>query len=167
MRIKSLFLLFLFGVTACATETVREADFLPWDLPDGQTREVVQLLDGRYGDKPFTLQIRLSMREDKMLIAGVDPLGRRAFDILWDDAGVRAVKADWISEELNAVDILKVIVATYWPENDPMQEKVRDRAGNLEINYQSRRDNAWNETVQISDSEVGYVMTIVSYELPE
>jgi hypothetical protein len=44
---------------------------------------------------------------------------------------------------------------------------VADRTEQLEIMYQSGRKNAWNETVQIRDPEVGYELTIVSYELSE
>ena len=51
---------------------------------------------------------------------GLDSLGRRAFDILWDETGVRSGKAEWISADLDAVDILKVIVATYWPVDDAL-----------------------------------------------
>ena len=94
-------------------------------------------------------------------------LGRRAFDILWDETGVRSGKADWITGNLDAADILKVIVATYWPEDDPMQEKVADRAEELDITYQGSRENAWNETVQIRDPANDYEMTIISYELTE
>lgn len=166
MRIAA-FLLILIAVTACTTAPEQEVEFAPWQLPEGQPREVVQILNGRYGDTPFSLQVRMSLTEEKMLIAGLDSLGRRAFDILWDENGVRSGKADWVSEDLDALDILKVIVAAYWPEDDPMQAQVADRAGQLEIIYQSGRANAWNETVQIRDSETDYEMTIVSYELAE
>ncbi|MDF2366744.1 DUF3261 domain-containing protein [Sneathiella sp.] len=166
MRIAA-FLLILIAMTACTTAPEQEAEFAPWQLPEGQPREVVQILNGRYGDTSFSLQVRMSLTEEKMLIAGLDSLGRRAFDILWDENGVRSGKADWVSEDLDALDILKVIVAAYWPEDDPMQAQVADRAGQLEIIYQSGRVNAWNETVQIRDSETDYEMTIVSYELAE
>ena len=166
MRITAFLLIFIV-ITACTTTPEQKAEFTPWQLPDGQPREVVQILNGRYGDMPFALQVRLSLTEEKMLIAGLDSLGRRAFDILWDENGVRSGKADWVSEELDAIDILKVIVATYWPEDDPMQARVADRAGQLEMTYQSARENAWNETVQIRDSEADYELTIVSYELAE
>jgi hypothetical protein len=166
MRI-TVFLLFLVAVSACTTAPKQAADFAPWQLPEGQPREVVQLLNGRHGEATFSLQVRLSLSEEKMLIAGLDSLGRRAFDILWDENGVRSGKADWVSEELDAVDILKVIVATYWPEDDPIQARVADRARDLEMIYQSTRENAWNETVQIRDPNVDYELTIVSYELAE
>ena len=167
MLLRLFVLLTLIGFTACATDVAQKAEFTPWKLPENQPREVVQILNGHYGDKAFTLQIRLSLTEDKMQVAGLDSLGRRAFDILWDETGIKAVKADWITEELNAVDILKVIVATYWPEDDPMQERVADRAANMEIKYQSGRKNAWNETVEIRDPSIDYEMTIISYELVE
>lgn len=162
-----LVLIAVIGIAGCATESARELDVAPWRLPEGPPREVVQILNGHYGDKAFALQVRLSMSEEKMLVAGLDSLGRRAFDILWDETGVRAGKADWVSEDLNAADILKVIVATYWPEDDPMQAYVMDRAKDLEISYQSKRANAWNETVEIRNPRSGYEMTIISYELKQ
>ena len=48
-----------------------------------------------------------------------------------------------------------------------MQEKVADRAEDLDITYQGSRENAWNETVQIRDPANDYDMTIISYELTE
>lgn len=165
MRVRYFLLFFLIGVAACTSGPEREADFAPWQLPDGQPREVVQILNGRYGETPFSLQVRMSLTDEKMQVAGLDQLGRRVFDILWDENGVRTGKAEWVSEDLDAIDILKVIVATYWPENDPMQARVADRAAHLETQYQSGRENAWNETVQIHDPAADYEMTIVSYEL--
>ncbi len=167
MRVKFILLLILIGVSACATGSEHAADFAPWHLPGEQPREVVQILNGRYSDNLFSLQVRMSLTEDKMQIAGLDSLGRRAFDILWDENGVRTGKADWVSDDLDAIDILKVIVAAYWPENDPVQARVADRAEQLEITYQSGRENAWNETVQIRDPAADYELTIVSYELAE
>lgn len=167
MFMRSIVFLLIFSVAACATDRAEEMEFTPWKLPEAQPREVVQILNGQYGEQPFAFQVRLSLTEEKLLLVGLDQLGRRAFDILWDEAGVRSGKADWISEDLNAVDILKVIVATYWPADDPMQEKVADRAAQLEITYLGSRDNAWNETVEIRDTANDYQMTIISYELSE
>ena len=166
MRV-TVFLLLLIGISACATAPEDAADFAPWKLPEEQPREVVQVLNGRHSDNSFSLQVRMSLTEEKMQIAGLDSFGRRAFDILWDENGVRAGKADWVSDDLDAIDILKVIVAAYWAENDPMQVRVADRAEQLEITYQSGRKNAWNETVQIRDPAANYELTIVSSELTE
>lgn len=162
-----LVLIAVVGIAGCASNIPRELEFAPWKLPEGEPREVVQILNGHYGEKTFALQVRLSLAEEKMLVTGLDTLGRRAFDIIWSETGVRAVRADWVSEELNAVDILKVIVATYWPADDPMRAYVADRAANLEISYQSGRSNAWNETVEIRDPKSDYEMTIISYELKQ
>ena len=167
MFIRSIAFLLIFLLAACATGRSQDIAETPWKLPESQPREVVQILNGNYGDQPFALQIRLSLTEEKLLLVGLDSLGRRAFDILWDETGVRAGKAEWISADLDAADILKVIVATYWPEDDPMQEKVADRAEELDITYQGSRENAWNETVQIRDPANDYDMTIISYELTE
>ncbi len=167
MFMRSIIFLLMFLLAACATGRSADIAETPWKLPEAQPREVVQILNGNYGDQPFALQIRLSLTEEKLLLVGLDSLGRRAFDILWDEAGVRSGKADWITGNLDAADILKVIVATYWPEDDPMQKKVADRAEDLDITYQGSRENAWNETVQIRDPANDYDMTIISYELTE
>ena len=100
-----------------------------------------------------------------MQISALDILGRRAFDIVWNEKGVKTTRADWVPKDLNAVDILKVIVAAYWPTDDPMQARVADRAQTLDITYQTGRENAWNEQVVIRDTEFNYEMTIISYEL--
>lgn len=165
MRVRFIFILAFLTLGACASTPEEGIEFAAWQLPEGQPREVVQMLNGRYGQQQFGLQVRLSLKEERMQIAALDALGRRAFDILWTGKGVEATRADWISEELNAVDILKVIVAAYWPADDPMQARVADRAETLDITYQSMRANAWNEQVHIRDTELHYEMTIISYEL--
>lgn len=165
MQVRSFLLLLVLGIAGCSTDAARNEDFFPWKLPGEHPREVVQVLNGHYGEQTFALQIRLSMTAEKMQLAGLDALGRRAFDMVWDENGVRAGKADWVSDKLNAVDILKVIVATYWPADDPMQANVADRAKNLQIDFQTSRENAWNETVVIRDPSTDYEMTIISYEL--
>ncbi|WP_373084993.1 DUF3261 domain-containing protein [Sneathiella sp.] len=167
MCVRGIFLICFLALAGCASNVPGKTEFAPWKLPDNHPREVVQILNGHYGEQDFSLQIRLSLTGERLKLAGVDALGRHAFDILWDTAGVRAGKADWVSDKLNAVDILKVIIATYWPADDPMQAQVADRAANLEITYQTTRENAWNETVVIKDPKTDYEMTIISYELTE
>ncbi|TNE33979.1 MAG: DUF3261 domain-containing protein [Alphaproteobacteria bacterium] len=157
----------MLALSACAGMNREEAEFSPWHLPDDTPHEVVQMLRGHYGEKSFAMQVRLSLTENKMQVAGLDALGRRAFDILWDENGVQSMRADWVPEGLNALDILKVIVAVYWPKDDPMQARVADRTADLAIDYQSDRAHAWNETTEIRDPKSNYEMTIISYELKQ
>jgi hypothetical protein len=167
MQIRNFILWGVLILSACSTPGEQYSSKLgSWKLP-GPPREVVQLLSGRYNDQTFQFQIRLSLTEDKMQMVGVDSLGRRAFGIVWNETGIVSKKADWMTDDLQAEDILKVIIATYWPEDDPLQEVVSDRTASLQIVYQSDRKNAWTETVEIQDPNSGYEMTITSYELAE
>lgn len=165
MLVRSLVLLLFFAVASCASIPDTQLEATPWRLPDDRPREVVQMLHGRYDGQDFVLQARLSLTAERMQMTALDAIGRRTIDILWNEKGVQASRADWVPEALKAVDILEVIIATYWPADDPMQGRVADRAQSLNITYQTTRENAWNEQVQVQDTCWDYEMTIISYEL--
>ncbi|MEH6527891.1 MAG: DUF3261 domain-containing protein [Sneathiella sp.] len=167
MRLIVLTILVFLVVTGCGTADQERSTAASWTLPD-KPREVVQILSGHYGDQNFQLQVRLSMTDEQMQMIGLDSLGRRAFEIKWDEQGLTSGRASWISDKLQALDILKVVITTYWPEDtDQYRQFVGDKEKNLQIAYQTNRRNAWNETVEISDPENDYEMTIISYEIEE
>ncbi|MCR9212220.1 MAG: DUF3261 domain-containing protein [Proteobacteria bacterium] len=153
-------------VAACATPTKETSDLSAWTLPD-DPREVIQILNGQYQDQAFQFQVRLSLAEEQMQLVGLDALGRRAFKIVWNKEGISTLKADWVSEKVKAEDILNVIVAVFWPEENPVRQRVVEHIGELDVSYQSSREMAWNETVDVRDPVHGYNMTITSYELAE
>lgn len=167
MRLIVVNILVLLLLTGCSSPDQKHREVTSWALPD-KPREVVQLLSGSYGDHKFHLQVRLSMSTEQMRMVGVDTVGRRAFDIKWDDQGLASSRASWVSEELQTLDILKVVVITFWPTDTELHRQFLDESeSNLQITYQSDRQNAWNETVQIADPENGYQMTIISKEIDE
>jgi hypothetical protein len=165
MRVIFLTLLVCIGVGACAAVQKESVELPPWQLP-GPEREVVQILTGHYGEKNFQLQVRLSMTAEQMQMVGLDSLGRRVFEMKWDAQGLAADKASWVAEELNAVDILKAVVVTYWPiDSEVRSQMMGKKEKRLQIEYQTDQANAWNETVIIKDTEIDYEMTIISYEI--
>ncbi|USG62623.1 DUF3261 domain-containing protein [Sneathiella marina] len=165
MRLTVFQLLVFLTLAGCSTAEQRRSDAPGWTLPD-KPREVVQILSGHYGDQNFQLQVRLSMSAEQMRMVGLDSLGRRAFEINWDDQGLTSGRASWVSEELQALDILKVVVVTYWPQDTEVYRQFLDaKEKQLQIKYESSRQNAWNETVQITDPKNDYEMTIISYEI--
>lgn len=167
MRLIIFSFLFFLTVTGCGTADPTRSDAPSWALPD-KPREVVQILSGHYGDQNFQLQVRLSMSTEQMRMVGLDSLGRRAFEIKWDEQGLTSGRADWASDELQALDILKVVVITYWPVDTELHRQFLEEKGKkLQIVYQTNRENAWNETVQIKDLKDDYEMTIISYEIDE
>jgi len=166
MRVRIFLLCLVFAITACTTPSSERVDFPVWELPD-RPLEVVQVLNGHYGEQDFQFQVRISLGVTKMQMVGIDALGRRAFSLHWDKDGVVAERADGVSENIKAEDILKVIIATYWPADHPLQQFVSDRTDDLKISYQGSRDNAWNETVEIRDPKTDYEMSILSYELTQ
>ncbi len=154
------------SVAACEAPTKETSDLPVWTLPE-QPREVIQILNGQYQDQAFQFQVRLSLTEEQMQLVGLDAVGRRAFKITWADNGISTLKADWVSEKVKAEDILNVIIAVFWPEEDPVRQRVVEHIGELDVSYQSSREMAWNETVEVRDPVHGYNMTITSYELVE
>jgi hypothetical protein len=182
----------ILALAACATPSpspLQEEVFIspdlrfelpPWAKPE-RSLEAAQVLTGRFGDKSFSFQARLSLNEQRLKVVGIDPLGRRVIDILWDSHGVTATRAAWAPEGLRARNVLADIVIAYWPgeivESALIGEEplVSDVVGRRElssksgdavvVSYTTDRLQAWNQLVKLSNVAFDYELTIRSSEI--
>lgn len=114
LRIALSFVALMF-LSACALlQSQEKVAFGPWHLPF-EAAEVSQLLKGSYQDQEFVLHAALKMDDDRLLLLGLDQMGRRAFSLTWDATGVHVEKAVWLPEALEARYILSDLMYAYWP----------------------------------------------------
>ena len=86
----------------------------PGDL--GRRVEAVQLITGKHGDQAFAFEGHLSVTPERMMLVGLDTLGRRAMTLTWTDTGVEVDTAPWLPPSLRPGSMLADLVVLYWPE---------------------------------------------------
>ncbi|PWC35983.1 DUF3261 domain-containing protein [Azospirillum sp. TSO35-2] len=86
----------------------------PGDL--GRRVEAVQLITGRHGDQTFVFEGHLSVTPERLMLVGLDTLGRRAMTLTWTDAGVEVETAPWLPASVRPGSMLADLVVLYWPE---------------------------------------------------
>ena len=116
-----------FSLAACAqvpsfapSKLVQLAPDVAFELPEwklpSRPIEAMQLLKVRYGEKTFSLQVRLSLTEDELSLLALDSVGRRAFNLHWSETGIQSGRADWLPTTLKAENVLSDIIMAFWPE---------------------------------------------------
>jgi hypothetical protein len=113
-------------LTACAgpvqppNPAIRIAPDLDFALPRpgdlGRSLDATQLVTAHYGDQTMVFEGHISATPAKFLLVVVDPLGRRALSITWNDAGITYEAAPWLPPTVRPQNMLADIVMLYWPE---------------------------------------------------
>ena len=75
----------------------------PADL--GRSVETTQLLTAKYKDDQYTFEGRLSISPERLVLAGVDGMGRRAMTVTWDGHDMTVERAPWLPESLRPAKI--------------------------------------------------------------
>ena len=151
----------------------------PADL--GRKVETTQLLTAKYKDDQYTFEGRLSISPERLVLAGVDGMGRRAMTVTWDGHDMTVERAPWLPESLRPASILADIVVLYWPEKavrrtlapagcaliaTPKSRRVRcGSAEVLRAKFDWATNAQWTGTVQYSNLAWGYEIGIQSQEL--
>ena len=154
---------------------------LPSPAELGRQVEMTQFLTAKYKDDQFTFEGRLSISPEKLVLAGVDGMGRRAMTVTWDGHDMTVERAPWLPESLRPASILADIVVLYWPEKavrralapsgcvllaTPKSRRVRcGSAEVLRAKFDWAADGPWTGTVQYSNLAWGYEIGIQSQEL--
>jgi hypothetical protein len=184
----------LLGLTlsACATPppepapgSVRVAPGLVLVLPKpsdlGRRLEASQLITAHYGDQTFVFEGHLSATPDRLLLLGLDPMGRKALSVTWTDAGIHAETAPWLPEQLHPENMLADIVMLYWPE-ESVRNALVNSGGTLAVGAHFRSittgdkeviradysgDDPWNGTLRYRNIAWGYGLEVQSVEVPQ
>jgi len=152
---------------------------LPRPSSLGRSLEASQLVTVRYGEQVYVFEGHLSATPERLLLLGLDPMGRKAMSISWGDDGLHAEKAPWLPEQLHPENMLADIVMIYWPA-DQVNEAVRASGGHV-TTAGNRRSIAnakgemiqtdysgvdpWNGSLQHRNLAWGYALDVQSVEV--
>ena len=141
-----------------------------------------QLITARAYGQTFVLEVNLSATPDRVMLVGLDSMGRRAMTISWNDREVTAETAPWVPDVLRPGSMLADIVVIYWPEAavrkalPPGGEVIEEEGGRtiringnnvLHVDYGWAPGAQWNGTLRYTNSAWGYEIEVQSSETTE
>jgi YD repeat-containing protein len=87
----------------------------PGDL--GRSIEAAQLITVHRGRETDVFEGHISVTPERLLLVGVDGMGRRAMTLAWDKSGrITAETASWLPRPIPPGPMLADLVVLYWPE---------------------------------------------------
>jgi hypothetical protein len=178
-------------VVGVLTEPVAESQFalfapgrvlaLPRPADLGRTVEAVQMLSARYDSQTFVFEGRLSITPERLLLVGIDGMGRRAMTVTWDDHSLTVESAPWLPASVRPGSMIADIVVLYWPEAAVRKalasadckllataKSRKVRCGNdtvLSAKYDWPSGAKWDGTLQYSNLAWGYEIEAQSKEM--
>ena len=87
---------------------------IPADL--GRSVEAAQMLSAKYDGQTFAFEGRISITPERLVLVGVDGMGRRAMTATWDGRSLAIESAPWLPPNVRPGSMLADIVVLYWPE---------------------------------------------------
>jgi hypothetical protein len=179
------------GLAACtvpAPDEIRSAvpapsSFLaaikPADL--GRSVEAVQLVTVRRGDKAITVELRLSINGDRLILVAQDMLGQRLMTVRWDDRGVHEERSPNLPDLVSPTGILADLVAICWPAE--LVKRALASTGADLVEQQGERlivlgrqstlhatigwgPTRWTGTLSYRNLRAGYTVDVQSVEQP-
>ena len=150
----------------------------PSDL--GRTLEASQLVTAHYGGQTFTFEGYISVTPERLLLLGLDMMGRLALSVTWTEAGIQSETAPWLPEQVRPENMLADIVMLYWPEDsvrgalsgagNALASGPRYRSilsgGKEMIHADYDSDDPWTGTLNYRNLAWGYGLTVRSAEIP-
>jgi len=168
-----------------AVRTVEVAPGVSLGLPPvaalGRRIQVSQLVTARHGDQTIVFEGHMSSTPDRILLVGLDLIGRRAFTLAWTDAGVALKSAPWLPDGIKPRNMLIDIVLIYWPEESVRallagsgvvlnsSRKRRSLLTNgreiIRIDYRPSQNRVWSGDARYHNIAWGYEIEIRSAEV--
>jgi len=165
-----LVLLPLAALAACTTdtttpvlgyvaETVAEPQFaqfapgrvlaLPFPADLGRSVEAAQMLSARYDSQTFLFEGRISITPERLVLVGVDGMGRRAMTATWNGSSLAIESAPWLPASVRPGSMLADIILLYWPES-VVRKALAPTGCTLFATAKSRKVRCGNDTVLIA-----------------
>jgi hypothetical protein len=82
----------------------------------GRPIDAEQLVTAHYQGETYSFQAHVHVDPEKLLLIGLDPLGRRAMTVTETRDGVTVDVAPWVPAGLKPENILADMAIIYWPE---------------------------------------------------
>jgi hypothetical protein len=89
---------------------------LPLPADFGRTVEAAQMLSAKYDGQTFLFEGRISITPERLVLVGVDAMGRRAMTATWDGRSLSIESAPWLPASVRPGSMLADVVMLYWPE---------------------------------------------------
>lgn len=152
---------------------------LPKPAELGRTVEATQLITAHYGEQTFVFEAHLSATPERLLLVGLDPMGRKMVSVTWSDVGIRIEAAPGLPRQLHPENMLADIVMLYWPE-DSVRRALADSGARLTVGPHSRSvtalgaevihadfdsDDPWSGTLKYRNIPWGYGLEVKSVEV--
>jgi hypothetical protein len=119
---------------------------LPLPADFGRTVEAAQMLTARYDNQTFLFEGRISITPDRLVLVGVDAMGRRAMTATWDGRSLSIESASWLPASVRPGSMLADIVMLYWPEA-AVGKALAPAGCKLLVTAKSREVRCGNDTV--------------------
>ena len=122
LRRRTLFLASLAGCTASEppSGSVAIAPGVTLRLPNanelGRSVEAAQMVRANYRQQDIVFEGQLSVTPGRLLLACIDPLGRPAMTLRWEQGRLSAQTAEWFPASLRPENMLADIMLIYWPQ---------------------------------------------------
>ena len=151
---------------------------LPKPSTLGRSLEANQLITAHYGDQTFVFEGHMSASPDRLLLLGLDGMGRKALTVSWDAQGIHAETASWLPKQLRPENMLADIVMIYWPAEQVNaalaasgghvtvsghHRSISDAKGKV-IQLDTSGDDPWNGSLQYRNLAWGYGLDVQSVE---
>jgi hypothetical protein len=85
----------------------------PRDL--GRSIEVVQLVTLNFGGQSLSFDVRLSVNTDRLVLVGIDGLGRRGITLVWNGETMTVDTAPWLPSAVRPASMLSDVVVLFFP----------------------------------------------------
>lgn len=117
---------------------------VPADL--GRPVEAEQMLTATYDGQTFAFEGRISITPERLVMVGVDGMGRRAMTATWDGRSLAIESAPWLPPNVRPGSMLADIVVLYWPEA-AVRKALAPAGCKLLASEKSRKVRCGNDTV--------------------
>jgi hypothetical protein len=142
-----------FGLLVGSVAKSQDAEFapgrvlaLPLPADFGRTVEAAQMLSASYDSQTFLFEGRISITPERLVLVGVDGMGRRAMTATWDGHSLTLESAPWLPASVRPGSMLADIVILYWPEA-AVRKALAPTGCTLRLTGKSREVRCGNDTV--------------------
>jgi hypothetical protein len=178
--------------SGCATMDRKPPDTLPMIAPGhvlalpqpgdlGRSVEATQLITVHRGGEVHAFEGHISVTPERLLLVGLDGMGRRALTLTWDKSGkVSGQTAAWMKDPVPPGPMLADLIVLYWPETSVRaalagagaalvvrsgsRSVVVDGAEVLHVDYQGSARPSWSGSLHYKNDAWGYEIDVQSVE---